>query len=162
MPLDDIRGEPAQPTPRKGKGNLVAAHFLDGAMIKGVCFDFPTEVTLDRSPAKAMCQIETAEGMVVVWLGDLKALFFVRDLEGDPAYRERKELDPADLRRVGARPLEVRFRDGETLVGLATGYSIRRNFFFMVPADPRSNNIRILVNREGAESVTLLPMSFGP
>ncbi len=135
--------------------NRVVGRFLDGRVIRGVCFDF--------SPAKPICHIQTqSEGNVEVGLGELKALFFVKDLQGNPEHRETRALDPADPRRLGARPVEVRFRDGETLVGLVTGYSAERPFFFLLPADPRSNNTRILVNRAAVESVKPMPATPSP
>lgn len=129
--------------------NQVVGHLLDGRVIKGVCFDF--------SPTKPICHIQTrSEGTVEVRLEELKALFFVKDLRGNPAYQEAKALDPTDPRGLGARSLEIEFRDGEILVGLATGYSAERPFFFLLPADPRSNNRRVLVNRAAVAVVKLL------
>jgi hypothetical protein len=39
----------------------------------------------------------------------------------------------------------VRFKDGELLCGYSLSYSPDRDGFFMFPADPGSNNIRIYV-----------------
>jgi hypothetical protein len=39
----------------------------------------------------------------------------------------------------------VRFKDGELLCGYSLTFSADREGFFMFPADPRSNNIRIYV-----------------
>lgn len=129
--------------------NQVVAHFLDGSIVKGVCFDF--------SPTKPVCHIQTLSGGTVeARLEALKALFFVKDFRGDPTYQEARALDPADPRGLGARSLEIEFRDGEILVGLATGYSAERPFFFLLPADPRSNNSRVFVNRAAVAVVKLL------
>ena len=46
--------------------------------------------------------------------------------------------------------MEVRFKDGERLVALANRYPPLGKLFFLVPVDPASNNIRILVNRDAA------------
>jgi hypothetical protein len=114
--------------------------------VKGSSFDF--------SPLKPVCRIHSgAAGTVTVRLAELKALFLVKDLAGNPEYRESTALEPGDPRRVGARPIEVRFRDGETMVGLAPAYSADRPFFFLLPADPQSNNTRVLVNRDAVVSV---------
>lgn len=126
--------------------NQVVARFMDGRVIKGQCFDF--------SAMKPVCHIQQAgQAATEVVLRELKALFFVKDLQGDPQHQEAKTLEPGDRRGAGARPMEVQFRDGEVLVGFVTGYSAERPYFFMAPADAASNNMRILVNRGAVESV---------
>lgn len=118
----------------------VVARYLDGRLVKGVSFDVST--------AKPSCHVTTPDqGVVKVNLADLKALFFVKDLVGNPAYDEVKAVEPGDPRTRGARKLEIRFRDGEVMVVLAAGYSDERPYFFVVPADPNANATRILVNR---------------
>lgn len=125
--------------------NLVVCHYLDGRLVKGRCFDF--------TPTKPVCRVQTGATTLEVRLADLKALFVVRDLAGNPGYAERQDAVPGDPRRVGARLLEIRFRDGETLVGFVTAYSDERPFFFLLPADPRSNNVRVLVNRAAVAAI---------
>ena len=49
--------------------------------------------------------------------------------------------------------MEVRFKDGERLVALANRYPPLGKLFFLVPVDPASNNIRILVNRDQLDSL---------
>ena len=71
--------------------NLVVARYLDGKLLKGTSLDVdPTRPTFHVRPAEG----STAE----VKLKDLKALFFVRSLEGDMARHEVHALDPADPR----------------------------------------------------------------
>jgi Family of unknown function (DUF6982) len=126
--------------------NEVVAHYLDGRLIKGTC--------LDIDPTRPTCHIKTAEqGMVQVMLAQLKALFFVRSLGGDPNYEEVKAVDATDARTRGASPIELQFADGERVVGLTTRFPPVRRFFYVLPADARSNNLRILVNRSAVESL---------
>jgi Family of unknown function (DUF6982) len=126
--------------------NEVVAHYLDGRLVKGSC--------LDVDPTRPTCHIKTQEqGMVQVMLAQLKALFFVRTLTGDPQYDEVKTVDATDARARGASPIELQFADGERVVGLTTRFPPVRRFFFVVPADARSNNLRILVNRSAVESL---------
>ncbi len=130
--------------------NRVVAHFLDGRVIKGSSFDV--------FPDRPVCHIATKDqGTVVVRLAEVKALFFVKDLQGNREYQEQHALDPVDPRGRGAKRLEIVFRDGERLVALAPTYQEARSFFFVMPADPKSNNERILVNRAAVESVKLVP-----
>ena len=77
----------------------------------------------------------------VVHLAHLKAVFFVRELEGNPTYNERKAFD----RPTTGRRLEVTFLDGEVLVGSTMNYQPHGPGFFLLPADPGSNNIRTFV-----------------
>src|SRR5262245_21830903 len=130
--------------------NRVVAHLLNGAIIKGASFDV--------SPDRPICHIAPGDrGAVVVKLADLKALFFVKDLQGCPDHHDEPSVAPGDPRARGARLLDIRFRDGERVIGLAPVYSEARQFFFIMPADPKSNNVRILVNRAASEAITLLP-----
>lgn len=120
--------------------NQVVARFLDGTVLKGQALDVdPSRDTFHIRPP--------ARPSIPVRLADLKALFFVKDLAGDPKRVEGMALEPEDLRARGAHPIEVEFADGERVVGLTMRYPPVRPYFYVLPADDRSNNIRILVNR---------------
>jgi Family of unknown function (DUF6982) len=82
-----------------------------------------------------------------VKLADLKALFFVKSLVGDHTHKERRTVEAGDQRAKGAHRIEVQFANGERVVGLTVRYPPVRPFFYVVPADGRSNNLRILINR---------------
>jgi hypothetical protein len=112
--------------------NKVVARFIDGRMIKGETADFvPTKDRFHVSFAP------TAPGAkpVEVQVKDLKALFFVKDLKGDPKHEDRKEFAGP----TQGRKMKVVFKDGEVLVGTTQGYQPGRPGFFLVPADPTSN-----------------------
>lgn len=119
--------------------NEVVAHFLDGRVIKGS--------SLDVDVGRPTCHIKTAEKTVEVKLTALKALYFVKDLVGNSKREDSLALAAADERARGSFPIEVEFADGERLVGLTVRYPPVRPFFFVLPADPNSNNVRVLVNR---------------
>ena len=87
-------------------------------------------------------------------LAELKALFFVKDLVGNSARNDILELEPSDGRARGSFPIEVEFADGERLVGLTVRYPPIRPFFFILPADSRSNNVRVLVNRAAVKRMS--------
>ena len=74
---------------------------------------------------------------------DLKAVFFVRDFVGNPQYAEQKAF--AEGERPPGRPVAVVFTDGEVLTGYTLGYDRQRPGFFLLPVDPRSNNLRVFV-----------------
>ncbi len=75
---------------------------------------------------------------------ELKAIFFVRSLQGNREYSEKKLQAPVNP--VGKRLL-VTFRDGESLRGTTHGTNLTQHGFLFFPADPRSNNKRIFVVR---------------
>ena len=78
---------------------------------------------------------------IEVSVKELKAVFFVRTFEGDPAYDESKDLYQA--RPPDTRKVSVRFRDGEELVGHTRQLDRHRAGLFFTPLDPRSNNLRV-------------------
>ena len=126
--------------------NLVIARFVDGRLVKGT--------SVDVDPAKPACHVRSTDGTTTeVKLAELKALFFVRDLRGDPSYKEGARPDPADVRLRGGRTIRLTFRDGEVLAGITHHFPPTRPFFFVLPMDPKSNNIRALVNRAAVAEV---------
>lgn len=131
--------------------NKVVARFADGRLVKGMTADFfPGKdlfhVILAGSPAGA--------DAVEVSTSALKALFFVKDLIGDPEHVEANAFDP--LKPPAGRRIRVVFKDGEVLVGTTTGYQPSRPGFFLVPADSTSNIERCYVVTAAAEEVSFL------
>jgi hypothetical protein len=131
--------------------NKVVARFANGNVIKGTTDDFFPEKDLfhvsvfnKRSEAKPV-QIST---------NDLKALFFVKDLRGDPRYVYRNEFDP-EHPTIGVK-IRVEFKDGEVLVGTTTGYQPGRSVFLILPADADSNNERCYLVVEATKEIRLL------
>jgi len=129
--------------------NEVVAHYLDGRLVKGI--------SLDVDPGRPICHIRTDQGALEVKLSDLKALFFVRDLAGRSGRKDILQLEPGDGRARGAYPIELEFQDGERLVGLTVRYPPVRPFFFVLPADAGSNNVRVLVNRAAVKRMDQPP-----
>jgi hypothetical protein len=132
--------------------NLVVARFLDGRVLKGT--------SLDVDPARPTFHVRPPEGSTAeVKLTELKALFFVRSLDGDMARHETHTLDPADPRSHGSTAVSLTFPDGEVMLGLTNRFPPNRPFFFVVPVDPESNNLRVLVNRSAVKKIE--PLSGG-
>ena len=84
-------------------------------------------------------------------LKDLKAIFFVQDFEGNAQYSERKSYGEGE--KAQGRKVEVTFADGEVLVGSTMGYDPNRPGFFIFPADPKSNNIRVFAVSSSVKKV---------
>ncbi|MDO8963036.1 MAG: hypothetical protein Q7W30_00925 [Coriobacteriia bacterium] len=131
--------------------NKVVARFADGRLVKGMTADF--------LPAKEFFHVRIAgsqpgEGQMEVRTKDLKALFFVKDLDGDPEHVEKKEFDgsgPSVARRI-----KVEFADGEVLVGTTMGYQPGRPGFFLEPADAESNIERCYIVAASTKDISFL------
>jgi len=117
----------------------VVAHFNDGVVLKGTTHDFfPNRPSFHLLPADGTAAIEIRCKL-------LKGLFFVRTFEGN---RQRKDIAgflAAPPETAQGKKLAVRFKDGELLCGYSLSYMPDREGFFMFPADPGSNNLRIYV-----------------
>jgi hypothetical protein len=116
-------------------------------------------MTADFFPAKDLFHVnittDSAGGKPVeVNKSDLKALFFVKDLEGSPQHVESNEFD--SLHPPVGRRIRVVFKDGEVLVGTTTGYQPGRPGFFLVPADASSNLERCYVVTAATQEVSFL------
>jgi hypothetical protein len=128
----------------------VVARYIDGRIIKGLTQDFfPNKDRFHVSPANKPPG-ETIEILLKV----LKAVFFVRDFAGDAQYNERKGYSQGD--KPSGRKIEVTFKDGEVLVGTTLGYDPNRPGFFLFPADPKSNNIRVFAVTTAVKRVRYL------
>lgn len=128
------------------QGHQIVARFIDGTVKKGL--------SLDVDPKRPTCHLKTeTSGTIEVALADVKALFFVKSPAGDPEHREAREPVTGDSRLVGAKQVRVVFADKEEIVGLMNRYPPITPFFFMLPIDSQSNNIRILVNRSAVKEM---------
>jgi hypothetical protein len=119
--------------------NHVVARFTDGRVLKGS--------TLDVDPARPKFHLRGDDGtMQPVQLAELKALFFVKSLDGNSAHVDAQEIAPVDPRLRGSKLVELTFADGEKIVGLCQRFPPNRPYFFVVPVDTEGNNVRILIN----------------
>jgi hypothetical protein len=132
---------PAGKTPAK-----VVARFRDGRVLKGYTQSFDPNRPEFR--LQLLGSVDSAPPETIA-VADLKAVFFVRDFEGNREYNEAKAFD----KRPAGRIVEVTFFDGERLVGTTLTYDASRPGFFLFPADPRSNNERVFVVRGATTSV---------
>ena len=125
----------------------VVARYKDGRVIKGFTHDFfPNKDRFHLFPPDN----PSANGIEVV-ISRLKAVFIVRDFIGNPQYKERKEYIEGE--KFSGVKVEVSFEDGEVLLGSTLGYDPKRQGFFLIPADPDSNNIRIFVVSSALKNV---------
>ena len=131
--------------------NQIVARFQDGRLIKGVTSDFlPTKDRFHVIPADAAPGSRPME----ILMSGLKAVFFVKDLQGHPDHHDISDFDPT--KPAAGRKIRVVFHDGEVLVGTTQGYQPGRPGFFLVPADAKSNNERCYVVSAAAREVTFV------
>jgi hypothetical protein len=143
--------EKLQTTPKVQ--NLVVARYRNGKMIRGVTHDF--------GPQKKVFHVSTLErhGRTVngnvfeIYLSELKAVFFVKSLEGRQGPPSLEGLMEEKLEVPGLMKIRITFFDGEILVGTTHGYTPERDGFFVVPLEKNSNNLRIFVVSSAVKKV---------
>jgi len=127
--------------------NRVVVHFTDGRLLKGTTIDFNImQPKFHVSPGGTGPTVE-------VLCSNMKALFFVKSLEGRPrpAPAQRGFDAPRSLNAQGKK-VAILFKDGELLCGYTLTFVPGRNGFFMFPADADTNNLRVyVVNASTAE-----------
>ena len=127
----------------------IVVRYKDGRLIKGFTHDFhPARAHFAMWPAINAPQ---HHGIQVPVAG-LKAVFFVRDFRGDADYIEEKRFEQGGH----GRRIEVTFFDQEVLVGTTLSYRPDGQGFFLVPPDPRTNNVRVFVVTAAVRHVRFL------
>jgi len=116
--------------------NKVVARYRDGKILKGLTHDF--------SPMKEIFHLTTADEkkeLVEINLSQLKAIFFVKTLEGNKDYKGPTEAEILEnLKKVSGLKLKITFFDGEIMYGSTQGYQPERKGFFVFPSDREVNN----------------------
>ena len=133
-------------SPVAATGTLVVARYLDGRTVKGTTQDF--------APAKTRFHVflygDRSAQAAAVDFAELKAVFFVKDYDGDP---ERRDDYSFEETKGHGRKATVTFLDGETIVGYTMGYHPNRPGFFLVPADESSNNARVFIINSAVKEI---------
>jgi len=129
--------------------NKAVVAFLDGRRLKGYIYNFSAQKDRFRLfLEKDTLQREGTD----VQVKELKAIFFAKDFVGNSEYTELQII----TNQNGCRKAEVTFRDGEKIVGTTDAYNPQKIGFFLVPADPRSNNLRVFVITKNATQIRWL------
>jgi len=116
----------------------VVAKKKDGTLIKGITVDF--------LPDKKSFHVNISPTEVVeIDVGELKAIFFVKKLEGDRLYHDSKNSINNPPKQMLGKRITVTFHDGEIMEGFSHSLHMDRLGFLMVPIDKGSNNDRIFV-----------------
>lgn len=131
--------------------NKIVVRYLDGRMQKGLTTDFmPNKELFHVTPMDAAPGSKPLD----VSVKELKAIFFVKEYDGNTNYHEKKEFDPK--LPVHGRKIKVLFKDGEIMLGTTQGYQPGRTGFFIIPADPKSNTERCYVVSSATQEVSFI------
>jgi len=128
--------------------NRVVARFQDGVTLRGTTIDF--------SPTRRFFHVTENGATFELDATRLKALFFVRNFEGNAAYSEKKGFF---ARPNHGKKCMVEFKDGEVLFGYTLSYTSQGLGFFVFPGDPQSNNEKVFVVHASTASVKLTAMA---
>jgi hypothetical protein len=143
--LQENRARTATPNGSDRRTKAVVA-LLDGRRLKGYIYNFSAQ----KDSFRLFFEQDTLQREGTdVQMKDLKAIFFARDFVGNSEYTESQTLRGQNQ----GRKAEVTFRDGEKLVGTTDAYNPQKIGFFLVPADPRSNNLRVFIITKNATQI---------
>jgi hypothetical protein len=121
-------------------------------MVKGQALNF--------YPSHPTFRVKTRGGeQVLVKMQELKAVFFVRDLAGNPSHTRRRDF-PA-IRPPGASEdkAAILFKDGEMLLGYVDDRVPGQKGFFVKPADVGGNNVHVYVLADATNYITVGPQA---
>lgn len=137
---------------RQAELNKVVVHFRFGKVLKGHTRDLtPTKETFHLTS-----DMDEDRGTIhEIRLADLKAVFFVKSLEGDKGYTEKKRFDEIDSSSLRGLKIKVEFYDGEIVRGVSLSYNKNKKGFYIVPLDPDCNNERVYVVATSVKDVKL-------
>jgi hypothetical protein len=138
-------------------GIRVVAHYKGGRLLKGHTRDFrPGADTFTLVSEEKRDKGHTYR----VRVADLKAIFFVRALEGNIFYREKKSFQEVNMSHLRGISVRLRFTDGEVIRGSSLDYAIGKKAFFVTPVDPESNNERIYVVADALTDIKVAGDAF--
>jgi hypothetical protein len=129
----------------------VVVRYSNGQTLKGTTGDFRT-----ASPRFHLIPSD-GSAVVDVRVAELKAVFFVRDFAGSAERTKLRGFLSAPAETSQGKKVAVLFRDGELVCGYSLTFSPDRAGFFLFPADPASNNLRVYVVTAAAAEVKAGP-----
>ena len=136
--VKSVATEPESSGQQNSAWQKIVVRYTEGQILKGYTHDFsPSRQQFSLWPSPSAAPNER----VIVPLARLKGVFFVRDFAGNPGYVERTESSDS---RHGRR-IEVTLMDDEVIAGRTLTYRPDGHGFFVTPADPLANNIRVFI-----------------
>ena len=117
--------------------NKIVVHDKGGNVLKGTTADFLPKRPMFHLSIGGMHGEEIKE----IVIANLKVVFFVKDFEGDKNHQEATGLDNLPA----GKKIRAQFKDGEVVAGYTHVLNMEQPGFFLIPADPKSNNERIFI-----------------
>jgi hypothetical protein len=132
--------------------NKVVVHYADGRIERGYTSDFQP----GRDVFHLVVKTDESEKSIPITISDLKAVFFVKELEGRgrASSQEKKDFDDFKNEKIVGKKVKVEFNDSEIICGLTLGYSPKRKGFFFTPIEKESNNERIFAILSSVKRIT--------
>jgi len=125
--------------------NMIVVKYKNQTVLKGKTNDF--------FPNRNRFHLEKMDGSITdIVVEDLKAIFFVKDFEGNKNHKDRYN----DVISNAGKKTKVRFLDGEIIYGYTLGYSPERQGFYLTPADLVGNNERIFIVLSATQNVQFI------
>jgi hypothetical protein len=118
--------------------NKIVVHDKGGNVLKGTTADFLPKRPLFHIVVGGIHGEEVRK----IFMDNLKAIFFVKDFSGNRDYKETKNSSD---RPTSGKKIRAVFKDGEIISGFTHVLNLNQPGFFLVPADPQSNNERIYI-----------------
>jgi len=131
--------------------NRVVVHYLGGKLAKGYTFDF----NQNRDNFHVFSTPDSIEEGLLVYHEELKAVFFVKTLEGNPDYDD-PIFSEEEIKNLVGMKLKVHFKDGEIMYATTFGYSPARRGFFVFPIDKSCNNEKVYVVTSSTTSIEII------
>ncbi len=119
-------------------GKLVAVRFTNGKILKGYTADFRPNGDFFHLVQEGVATPEK------ICTEGVKAVFFIKTIEGDPDHKEEKLYRD----RVGPETkIWIEFTDGEQLAGYSNSFGSQKDGFYLFPSDTDSNLVKTYVFR---------------
>lgn len=125
--------------------NKIVVHMKNGEVAKGCTSDFS-----HNRPSFHLNTVDDPRFVEEIALENLKAVFFVKDFEGNSSH-----IDSVDFTRapVSGKHIIITFDDGELFFGTSDTVHRDRIGFFIFPIDPEANTNRAFVINSFIESL---------
>lgn len=136
-------------------GKKIVVKFNNGKIIKGYTTNFNLDHDLFHIRPIEEGQEVGKDEQVEVNFNDIKAVFFVKDFQGNKEYQKVRTFNGYSSGSPSQRKIVVIFKDGENFYGTTHSYAPDRSGFFVYPIDQNDNNDRVFVPRSALEKVHL-------
>ena len=134
-------------------GKKIVVKYLNGNIIKGYTTDFNPNKDIFHLQIADEYQGKEQKKQVEININEIKAVFFVKDFEGNKDYQKVRTFNGYESGPPSQRKIIVIFKDSENFYGTTHSYSPERNGFFVYPIDQKDNNDRVYISRKALEKV---------